>query len=431
MKKNFPNNISSIGERRFLKASKGLASSYTELVAMIENVPLAILLMDKNRVIRKANSAAAKFSGIMTDTMMGLVSGEALHCINSSVDPRGCGFSPSCKNCTMRRVISDTFIDKKGFREIEAKLSINDKGETKDLVLMVYTSLVHISNEQLGLVCIEDITERRKTENKLERLASFPRLNPNPIVEFDSSGEVTFSNEAAEKIISKIGKKHKLSEFLPKNIGTILKSLKKKEKKHFRREVEIDGYFFSETIHIEPEFDVVRIYAWDITSRKVAEREVQYLSMHDKLTGLYNRNFFEKRLASFKRRKFFKGGVIMIDINGLKKINDTFGHSVGDQAIKKVARLISAEFRKNDVVARIGGDEFCVLLPGMDSKEIKMISLRIQEKVSAARKRKNDTAELGVAIGTAYVEKGKELSKALNVADKMMYRNKFAMKKAT
>lgn len=161
-----------------------------------------------------------------------------------------------------------------------------------------------------------------------------------------------------------------------------------------------------------------------------ANKELEHLNTYDVLTGLYNRNFFERRLQEFRKRKILQGGVLMIDINNLKKTNDMLGHAAGDRLIKQTAKCIAAEFREHDTVARIGGDEFCVLLSDMKPAKIDIIIRRIRQKMHDAQKQKKNYLNLSISIGAAYTLSGKDLDKALKTADAQMYKNKIAMKKA-
>ncbi|MEI8344401.1 MAG: diguanylate cyclase [Candidatus Moraniibacteriota bacterium] len=160
-----------------------------------------------------------------------------------------------------------------------------------------------------------------------------------------------------------------------------------------------------------------------------ANEKLQRLSSYDILTSLHNRNYFERRLREFRKRKKFEGCVVMIDINGLKKINDTLGHIAGDKVIRQVAKFIAGEFRQEDVVMRIGGDEFCVLLPGMKFTEIDVIIKRLQQKIFDSQKRKKHDLRLSISIGAAHAATGNDLMTALKVADERMYKYKIAAKK--
>lgn len=123
----------------------------------------------------------------------------------------------------------------------------------------------------------------------------------------------------------------------------------------------------------------------DITERKQREREIQYLNCHDSLTGLYNRRCFEDKLGKTDVYENLPLSVIFADINGLKMTNDIFGHAAGDELIKKSAEILTHSCRDEDMIARIGGDEFIVLLPKTNESNARKILTRIRSGFSNAR----------------------------------------------
>ena len=109
-------------------------------------------------------------------------------------------------------------------------------------------------------------------------------------------------------------------------------------------------------------FGVVMVFR-DVSIEKEHNDRILYLSYHDEMTGLYNRRYAEEAIHRLNNADQLPLAVIMGDLNGLKITNDIFGHMVGDKLIKKVADILLANSRENDIVARWGGDEFVVLLP--------------------------------------------------------------------
>ncbi len=112
------------------------------------------------------------------------------------------------------------------------------------------------------------------------------------------------------------------------------------------------------------------VFLSDITERKQAEESIYYLAFHDNLTDLYNRNYFEKELINIDNEKQLPLGIIMVDINGLKLINDTYGQNVGNEVLKSAANIIRKSCRENDIIIRWGGDEFVILLPKTNQAEL-------------------------------------------------------------
>ncbi|MBM3710190.1 MAG: diguanylate cyclase, partial [Actinobacteria bacterium] len=100
----------------------------------------------------------------------------------------------------------------------------------------------------------------------------------------------------------------------------------------------------------------------DVTAQREFDEKLKYISFHDSLTDLYNRTYFDEELKRLKNTRQLPLTIVMGDVNGLKEINDTYGHEKGDIMLKKIARILKYCFRSDDMIARIGGDEFCIIL---------------------------------------------------------------------
>jgi diguanylate cyclase (GGDEF)-like protein/PAS domain S-box-containing protein len=178
----------------------------------------------------------------------------------------------------------------------------------------------------------------------------------------------------------------------------------------------------------------------DITERKTLQKALQeskerfeYKSYHDGLTGLYNRYYFSEKIAHLGKdlARSAPVSIISIDIDGLKIINDTLGHKVGDDVLISAARIISACFREVDLVARIGGDEFSVVLPGVDRKAALAKKARISKRVGAFN-RGNPPVPINMSIGMATsrdVEK-ETIYDIYQRADENMYQYKLIQTKS-
>ncbi|HEX7713802.1 MAG TPA: CHASE4 domain-containing protein [Bacillota bacterium] len=162
----------------------------------------------------------------------------------------------------------------------------------------------------------------------------------------------------------------------------------------------------------------------DITKRKKIEEELKYLSLHDPLTGLYDRAYFEEEIRRLERGREPVVGVIMCDVDGLKLVNDSLGHSTGDKLLQTAANVIRSAFRQNDVVARVGGDEFAVLLPQCDGTLLETAGRRVQESVEN-HNRSNPELPLSISLGWAFrKEASVRLKDVFEEADNNMYREK-------
>jgi len=166
----------------------------------------------------------------------------------------------------------------------------------------------------------------------------------------------------------------------------------------------------------------------DITERKHYEESLRYLSTHDSLTNLFNRAYFETEMGRLAASRDFPVSIVIADIDGLKMVNDTFGHDEGDRLIRMAAELLLAAFRGGDVVSRIGGDEFAVLLPHTDLETAQAAVQRIVNEESRLRKGKNGYSH-GLSLGVATALDASGLCEALKLADKRMYKNKYDKKR--
>ncbi len=164
----------------------------------------------------------------------------------------------------------------------------------------------------------------------------------------------------------------------------------------------------------------------DITDMKRKEQEIEYLNNHDFLTGLYNRKFFEEQIEKLDTIAHLPLTVVLGDINGLKLVNDGFGHAAGDRMIKQTAKILSSCLRENDILARFGGDEFSILLPNTNSDEAYDLSRQIK-KVFEEYNQNNNNESFNISISLGYATKmapDEDIDHIIRTAEDYMYKHK-------
>jgi diguanylate cyclase (GGDEF)-like protein/PAS domain S-box-containing protein len=161
----------------------------------------------------------------------------------------------------------------------------------------------------------------------------------------------------------------------------------------------------------------------DVTERKRAEEQLLFLGTHDALTGLYNRAYFEEVMAQIGHANPFPISIVIADIDGMKRTNDTRGHPAGDELLRRTAEVLKSVCRNDDVVARIGGDEFAILLPHTDRAAAASILERLKDRL-AEHNSVYEGLPLYISLGAATAYERGLLPQAVSNADREMYRDK-------
>ncbi len=173
----------------------------------------------------------------------------------------------------------------------------------------------------------------------------------------------------------------------------------------------------------EDDWSLVQVALTDITARKKAETYLEFLGTHDVLTKLYNRAFYVDELNRIERKDIRPVTIIMADLNGLKAANDQWGHAVGDALLRRVGEVLGKAVDRPACAARIGGDEFALLLPGVDAHDGK----KVMEEVRRLTELNNQFypgMALSLSLGAATSASGERLEDVVRRADVAMYEAK-------
>jgi diguanylate cyclase (GGDEF)-like protein len=173
----------------------------------------------------------------------------------------------------------------------------------------------------------------------------------------------------------------------------------------------------------EDDWDLVQVALTDITARKKAESYLEFLGKHDVLTKLHNRTFYVEELNRLERKGQFPVTVIILDLNNLKKANDQLGHAAGDELLRRAGEVLMGAIEKAYHTARIGGDEFAVLMPATDERAGAAMVENI-EKLVELNNQFYTGPKLSMSIGIATGKSGERLEDTVRRADFLMYEGK-------
>lgn len=271
----------------------------------------------------------------------------------------------------------------------------------------------------------------------------FLELAPDAIIVSNKEGIILFINGQTETVFH-----YKRSELIGQSIDVFLPNDLKEKHAHLRSSYikhpvtrlmssnanllarRKDGKIIPVEISLSPyhtsEGLIVIAIVRDVTYRKELEQNLQYAVDHDFLTGLLNRHIFEiiaTKAIELAKRYNHQVAILFMDLDGFKAVNDCYGHHIGDLLLKKLSKLFMQHIRKSDTVARIGGDEFALLLPEIKNKdEIIMVADKVLSIFNTEVKIKKYVCHITISIGIAvYPEDAHDYDTLLKKADEAMY----------
>ncbi len=334
--------------------------------------------------------------------------------------------------------------------------NIDAKRKTKDNMLIdvniVVTPYTIGSSIAGALIVYTDISEKLMLKKEIEDTKNSLQLILDSAAEgiygIDRKGRCTFCNRSGLKLLGYSNQEELLGEYMHDKIHhsyrdgkkmtfencKIYESLTKENGIHSNDEVfwKKDGTCFDVEFNSYPQFKNGKLIGAvitfkDYTEKRQYEEHIRYLSYHDSLTGLYNRKYFEDEMKRLDQQNNYPISIIFGDVNGLKLTNDIFGHSSGDKLLKLSANILKRVFRKKDIIARVGGDEFAILLPNI--KECV-----VEKKVESIRKEfsKEKLEAIKCSISLGYYTKNssqESIESIMELAEDWMYKDKIMNRK--
>ncbi|MGQ9834270.1 MAG: sensor domain-containing diguanylate cyclase [Candidatus Villigracilaceae bacterium] len=299
----------------------------------------------------------------------------------------------------------------------------------------ISTRVFKLNGKQFNLSIARDISERKQAEETRRLQSAALNAAANAIIITDREGVIQWVNPAWSELTGysaeeAVGQNPRILKsgvqdeaYYKKLWDTILAGEVWRGELVNKRK---DGSLYSEEQTITPVRDALGeithfvAIKQDITQRKQMEVRLKQMSIHDALTGLYNRGFFEEELARLERRRQFPISIVIADIDRLKETNDRHGHAAGDDLLKRAAQVLSAAFRSEDIIARIGGDEFAVILPNTDAATAETVLLRVRNRLQEHNTMQTGTP-ISISFGISTSDQLKPLLAALKEADANMY----------
>ncbi|MBF7097516.1 HD domain-containing phosphohydrolase [Alkalibacter mobilis] len=410
--------------------TKDEIKDHSRFRALMDNSPSGIVIFDENGVFLEISKSASEITGIKKEDLIGKSFLDILTEIQA--DEFWQLISDLKKNSKSIEKINTLLLDQKE-KIIESrffKIGSNSLGEGFPVFGSVFN----------------DVTERKQIEedlyNEKEHFKTTLLSVGDGIITTDNKGRIIVMNPVAEMLTG-----WTITDAKGKNVGKIYKTkdgltnnfCKNPAKDILETgrmtELSTDTYLISKTsrqIPIEHEAAPIKdsrgnitgcvLVFRDYTEKKEKQSQIEYLSFHDYLTGLYNRRYMEDAIKRLDTKRNLPFAVMILDINGLKLTNDAFGHETGDLLLKTVTSIIRESCRSDDIIGRMGGDEFLILFPNTNEQEVKSIQERINLRASETRV---DSIIVSIASGYAVkTNKNQDMTNVQKEADNNMYANK-------
>jgi diguanylate cyclase (GGDEF)-like protein/PAS domain S-box-containing protein len=335
-------------------------------------------------------------------------------------------------------------LQRKGYcNNLEAKF----KGKSDDIhIALMSAKIIRINDEDCILSITRDITERRKLEHEMYKKKKLLDITlasvGDGVISTDTYGKVVMINKMAQNLTG-FSENEAIGMHFNDMFPIINENTRIRNENPIKKVLETGKIIGlanhtlllsknGKEIPIEdsaaPIMDeqgkihgVVLVFR-DVSNERMKQKENEYIMSHDQLTGLFNRKHFYDKMCELDNQKRCPISIIMADVNGLKLINDAFGHAVGDELLQKTAGILRCVCQNNEIVARLGGDEFVILLPNSSKEEATLIIGEIKKKIIGA---KVNNLPITISLGCdTKKDNSFDLHKILKKAEDQMYIDK-------
>ena len=306
-------------------------------------------------------------------------------------------------------VFKDILANRENFLELQSKEYIRYENlplETVDgrKVHVEFVSNVYLVGNRKVIQCnIRDITERKQLEIALEKEKRMYEITlisvGDGVISCDNKSRIIFLNKAAELLTEWTLEDAKNQPL--ETVFSVLDEFSRRLNRNIIDDAIENTNVFKKGVHtlLISKFGIERSVEYtvapiiedngivvgsvlvfrDFSDKRREEKKIEFLSYHDQLTGLFNRRFFEEELRRLDTKRNYPLALVMGDVNGLKLVNDSFGHTAGDLLLKKAAAIMEIGCRADDILARLGGDEFVIILPKTDAHGAEAVIQRIKD----------------------------------------------------